>query len=580
MGSDGNILSERIESAVSSGGTFSYNDTALLFVESLHSEKRFLFFDAKYERTDPPPDAKSILLISLSNIGDVIAASAVFNGLREKYPDARIVFLTERPSGSLYAGNPDIDRVIEYSPKEIGGGFHEDQSLESLDAACGRFIDFLCELRAENFDTVLNLHASARSALIAGAAVADPSRRIGYSVGSDGTAVVRGNIWMHAYVGARIPAVRAPEETHIRTLGLAPSVRKTGVRLNQITPPAETGAGTRTIGVNLFASVREREWGEEKFSRLCRMLRDEMGCGVMIFAGPSARERKGAERVCDSLGGGVERCVGVPLDEQARAAGRCDLFITNDTGPMHVAGAVSTRCLAIHGPTNMLPYSSIGHIGISAAIPCAGCGTFTRCEDRKCFKLIEPEQVARGAEVMLERGPRGALEEFAGMLDDGKFPHGMITGGVYESITPRYLLRLRSAMPAESSIASELTRIGIFNVMRMIEAGGLDSGRRTAAADHPGLAAPFSPETALREVLKRHEFFKCDIATAKNALEEIHALRGTAADKLKPVEIVVLMPLLAFRLFAVKSGLLDLLPRAESVFGNFLGDTIKAIGNL
>jgi len=153
---------EAFESALKSklsGGPLSDSETALFFVEATQADYRFFFFDAPFEEAAAPEHAERVLFISLSNMGDVIGASAAMNGLRSKYPSARIVFLTETPGGALYRHCADIDRVIEYSRSEILNEFMDNPTLEGLESACGRFKGLLADLRSEEFDVVFNLHA-------------------------------------------------------------------------------------------------------------------------------------------------------------------------------------------------------------------------------------------------------------------------------------------------------------------------------------------------------------------------------------------------------------------------------------
>jgi hypothetical protein len=138
-------------------------------------------------------------------------------------------------------------------------------------------------------------------------------------------------------------------------------------------------------------------------------------------------------------------------------------------------------------------------------------------------------------------------------------------------------MRLRSAMSIESNIVAELTRIAVFNIKQFIEGGALETGRHPLGVDHPGLAVPFSPETALREVLKRHDFFKYDMSAVKKSLEEVLNMRNNRIEGLSPATIVLIFPILAFRQFALKAGLSGLCARADTVFYDFLSSINRGI---
>lgn len=586
---------EEVRKRMLSGGPLTDMDIALLFVEATRSEDRFYYFDAPYEPAEMPERASSVLLISLSNIGDVVAASAVFGGLRGKYPTARIVFLTEQPGQALYERCALIDRVIGYPRAAFLMEFRKQPVWENLEAACARFIELLEELRRENFDTVINLHPSARSALIAGALdvplagrdirIPPISSRIGYGFGRDGMPAVSGNIWFLARLLEKMPTAMVPEENHLRVLGLAPGERKVNVCVPESDGPGpwvwrpmlEHPARGRSVGINPFASTPYRSWGNDKFLELGRMLINDMDLDLIVFAGPDEDEKKGAHSLCYDLGPRATPCIGAPPDQAAWAARQCRLFITNDTGPMHFAAAAGARCLVISGPTNSLPYSALGHISIAADLSCSGCGPFPTCEDRKCFKLIEPSQAAQVASAMLEPGPRGAFADLHGTIGDGKFPHRLSTTGTYESLTPRFLLRLRDTQPVETNIVAEWTRIAVLNAMLLIEAGTLESRRHPLGTDHPGLAAPFAPETAFREVLRRHDFIEPDAATLKQNLDFVLDYLSSPPAAAATEKNRLFLPFDALALFLAVASLPQLLPPATAACSGFIAEIRKLL---
>ncbi len=534
-----------ITKKIFSGIPLSDVETAALYIESAWREDRFYFHDAAYKRTELPEKAASILVISLSYIGDVVQTSSVFNGIREKYPDARIVFLTEKPSETLYERNPEIDRVIGYSREEIVGSFRKEPRWSNFKAACGRFLDLANELRAEKFDLVINLHPSARSAILAGAAGAHPESRIGISVGADGVSVIRGNVWQQAKILDAVPCGMPHEENFIKMFGVSPSERRVGVRVpveesERIAAPyVRRNERGPAIGVNPFVSSSKRNWSTDNFMRLCRIITEEWGREVLIFAGAGESEREVAEKMRDEIGSRASCCAGEPPDRAALVARECALFITNDTGPMHFSATAGARILVVSGPTLTLPYSTLGHVSISSVIPCAGCGPFSECDkELKCFKDVEPSHVADVASVMLDNNAEDSLRKLSGVIGDGGVPHRLLTPGMRKSLTPRFTIRLRDTISREANIAVELIRIAAFNVLNLVEAGSLASGRHPAGVDRPGLTSVFSPDTAVREVLDRHFFSEISFESLRQFLDIMIARLSTtrAPDKLTAID--------------------------------------------
>jgi ADP-heptose:LPS heptosyltransferase len=82
------------------------------------------------------------------------------------------------------------------------------------------------------------------------------------------------------------------------------------------------------------------------------------------------------------------------LRELAALAALSDLFITTDTGPMHLAAAAGARVLALFGPTapwRTGPYGP-GHIVVRTGIDCSPCFKRT-CDDVRCMRGITVEEV-------------------------------------------------------------------------------------------------------------------------------------------------------------------------------------------
>ncbi len=513
-----------------SGGSLSGFDTALLFVESVFSEERYFYYDAPHENAVPPVSAAGILIVSLNAIGDVVMASTLFSALRESYPSARIILLTERPSQSLYERADPLDRVFSYSRKEFAADYIRRRSIGSIEKAARMFTDLTNEVMGENINVVFNAHPSARSAVLAGALGINPERILGHIVGPDGEQHVRGPLWSLANHLDKIPTDVRQEERKLLMFGLAPCVRKlnvevrgAGERAGAFEGAIRAGPGARrVVGVNPFASSGSRSWPLERYAELCRALISGLNADVLIFAGVDSGERAAAERLCRESGPRAAGCIGAPLAVAAQAAAGCALFITNDTGPMHFSGAAGARCLAICGPTLNLPYNSIGHIAVAADMDCAFCGPFPQCERPECFEKIETRDVLHIVEIMLSCPGEESLRALSGTIGDDGLPLRLFTTGFHDSVVPRYFIRVRDTLPPERSIAVELVEIAVFSAMRRLEA---DENRANAFAPNAcaAFSSPLEPAGAREDTLRRYSFVNPDYHRLRKDL-------GLAAD--------------------------------------------------
>jgi heptosyltransferase-2 len=106
---------------------------------------------------------------------------------------------------------------------------------------------------------------------------------------------------------------------------------------------------------------------------------------------------------------GVFKAVNLPLNEFMSLINRCDCFVTNDSGPMHIASALGVPVVAIFGPTHPnLGFSPIGsaNVVLTANVECSPCSLHgeKKCHEksRYCMDLIEPEMVTDAVGKLLQ----------------------------------------------------------------------------------------------------------------------------------------------------------------------------------
>jgi len=173
--------------------------------------------------------------------------------------------------------------------------------------------------------------------------------------------------------------------------------------------------------VGLFPGARApaSRWPEGKFTALAGILGQEVGT-VVVFGGPN--EEVLAARVAAGAGArGIDLGGRTTLAVLAAGFSQCDLVITNDGGPMHLAAAVGASLIAIFGagdPTRTGPLNRRARVLRHSDLPCAPCGR-NRCPRRgrgtflpeaynECLELIPVEAVVKAAREQLKRA--GALK--------------------------------------------------------------------------------------------------------------------------------------------------------------------------
>jgi|SRR5215469_3810436 len=160
------------------------------------------------------------------------------------------------------------------------------------------------------------------------------------------------------------------------------------------------------IGVGSGSKMQAKRWPVERFIKVGKFLINRLPeARIILFGG--AEDYQLSSTICSALGPMTENWAGrLTVLETAEALKRCDLYLGNDTGVMHLAAAVGTRCVALFSardnPGKWEP-SGEGHIVLRKYVPCEGC-LLVECRenDRACLKDITPEEVFDACLVCLD----------------------------------------------------------------------------------------------------------------------------------------------------------------------------------
>lgn len=158
------------------------------------------------------------------------------------------------------------------------------------------------------------------------------------------------------------------------------------------------------VGIQCSSVVPSKRWPPENFGLAIHNLREDFA-GLQILSFGSADERAAAAEVAKTVAGvpWLEGTGRWSIRETLAMLGRCDVFISGDTGLMHMAAAVGTRTVSIFGPTSAARRTPRGNGGIALcpATACHPCfrGRWTPCD---CIRQISPEQVGDAAKCCVE----------------------------------------------------------------------------------------------------------------------------------------------------------------------------------
>ena len=298
---------------------------------------------------------KRILIFSFSFIGDAVLSTAVIQPLRSHFPNAHITFLVGRNAYDLIANDPQLDSTLIYDNRGEHAGLR------------GR-LKLIRMLRREKFGLVVNLRDSFTARCI----------------GSEHWGLVRGDRERHAVtryleVLSRHGVNTTDAHPHLQ---LTETERAKAYRFL-------TDAGVKSertlIGIHPGGNWIYKLWNAEKYAQLASTLSKEKNAEILLFSGPNERELQA--QVADMMDTPPVLVKTENLREVAALIAACDVYIGNDTGPMHIAAAVGTPVVALFGSTNHIRSGPYGeqHIVVQSGLdlgcnPChpgrqpGGCG--------------------------------------------------------------------------------------------------------------------------------------------------------------------------------------------------------------
>lgn len=344
-----------------------------------------------------------ILIRAPNWLGDAVMCLPAVRAVRECFSQARITVLARRWVAALFRREPCADEVIEYPD---GHGVAAWLARLRLARALRRSADW-----------ALVLPGSFESALVPW--LAGIPRRTGYDRGGRRLLLTeavpvpaRGSIppheaWYYLELIRRAGLLeQAPSPLPIRLAGIE-QARARGRRLFEA-----MGMEGAVIGVSPGAqNSRAKQWPANRFVEAASMLARELGAAVAIFGTPeerglgwrvSAGLRRAGVRVLNLAGE-------TSLEDFLAAAAACVLFISNDSGAMHVASALDVPTVAIFGPTEWFATAPAGprSVIVREPVECSPCMLRDCPTDHRCMLRVTPERVAQAALDLLEWKDRG-----------------------------------------------------------------------------------------------------------------------------------------------------------------------------
>lgn len=333
---------------------------------------------------------RGILVIQSMGIGDSLFALPSLRALKQTYPEDSIIIVTNSQNEDLFRLVPEVEQVISYRSKNP--------------IALMKLIN---EVRRHSYRMAIVLNPVFRGALLArlsGAPV-----RIGYLCDYERRQTMRGYerlLLTHAYE-PREEKVHEVERylDLLKMFGLIVHDRRMIPQLVLTEQARSSGASAAknlngsygpVVAINPGAGWEMRQWPRERFPVIADWLIERF-CAQVVFVG-GHREVKLIENIRNRMAHASISYAGkTSLSMLAGVLTRSDLFLTNDTGALHIAAALDVPTVALFGPGDLVkvrPLSPRVRV-LRHQVPCSPCqAQYTnKCKDNLCMQKITIDEV-------------------------------------------------------------------------------------------------------------------------------------------------------------------------------------------
>ncbi|HVA65796.1 MAG TPA: lipopolysaccharide heptosyltransferase II [Elusimicrobiota bacterium] len=347
--------------------------------------------------------AASFLIVQSAFLGDALLTVPLADELKRRFPRARLTVLTLEKTADVFRAHPSIDEVLIDDKRGQNRGW-------------GGLRRLARGLAQKKFDVAVVPHRSFRSALLA--RMAGIPRRVGFSSSVGRFFLTDAAPWTWLMPDAERNLALLKPIGHGATPGAAPAPGSVYLRPDPAEKEKmarrleEAGASARQtlVGVHPGSAWPTKRWPEERFAALCRRFA-ERGITPVLVGG--AQDSELCARLAAS--GALDFCGRTDLKELKALMSLFSLFVTNDSGPMHMAAGLGVPTLAIFGPTTrelgFFPYGP-RHRVVETELSCRPCrlhgGKVCPHGHFLCMRLIMVDEVWDNALEMLAEKPAAA----------------------------------------------------------------------------------------------------------------------------------------------------------------------------
>jgi lipopolysaccharide heptosyltransferase II len=330
---------------------------------------------------------KKILIFNVNWLGDVLFSTATIRNIRHNYPNSFIACIIPSRCYPILKDNPHLDEIIVFDEKDRHKGI-----LAQL--------NFVRLLKKKKFDVAFLLHRSFTRALIC--RLADIPERFGYYTRKRGFLLTKKIILpkkdtLHRidyYLNILEKAGLKVEDRYLEFFISDEDIKFVEDFLNKHSIYKDDFL----VAINPGANWLPKRWPPEYWARLADRLIAEFSAKVIITGSHHdlglALSIKELMKEKPIIASGA-----LNLKQLGALCKRLGLFITADTGPLHIANSIGTKkIIALFGPTSPEvtgPYPLKNVVILSKDVGCRVPCYMVRCKDNRCMQAVTPDEIIK-----------------------------------------------------------------------------------------------------------------------------------------------------------------------------------------
>ena len=347
---------------------------------------------------------RRIACVMLNGVGDLLCVTPTFAAFKQRYPEASLTVVMRREGRALVEGNPHVSEIIFFEGSSVA------RFARTVRALRQRRFDLWVELHVPTFNTVRSNHRDYfRNGLLM--ACVGATYRLAYGVS-----------FLRPLLTHRVakPAFDELRSVNIVDITLALAAPTPGLTFRKHMPVSDADRrwaaaalpASQAPRVALFFGSRQAAdvWPEASAVEFIERLTNTYPqMELVLIGGPF--ETDFARRISAQLRGRTTLRVydfvaQASLTQTAALLERCAVFVSTDSGPMHIADALGIPLVALFSSKNYLPVwrpMDPRAIVINHPVDCGPCLQATCPIDNRCMTLITANEVLRAVAALLPR---------------------------------------------------------------------------------------------------------------------------------------------------------------------------------